>query len=598
MDIASNIPFDLRLIHKFPKEIEEQAVDFASTEEEIWNTDRATLTAEENDEIEIYFNSLDSNARLYLEALDIMPLDDSDIMEDESGRIYRIPSNESFTLYRSNGEYDALRVDVFRIAVFCEEKWFYGSFQILPKPMSYDEWYIMRDDLEKEIIGLAQDIVRRNIGIGDIKSEKIPPKALYDFLVIKKYSKNVLMALIDIADNPRNEIVTVYENRVKNNSGDFEFDSKTIRRYVMRSGSEPTYRVPIKTTSYDIQDNRLLKMIVTEYESKLNLFIELIDDVERFSNSPNSGGTIQYKNTWNKSLSSFKITALKLKKMTAILKNKEWYSQVEKINEPYIPHSFILDSRYSMLYQMYLELKKEEISIELDPQFSYTWKRSSYMYEMWCYFRVCHFMLGSYELITEWDFMFSEKMLFPFLEEKTTMLFEDEKRRIEIIYDSLLPMDKKQTRLDNPLFIAKPHSSSRNHNRPDIVLNVYDKETNWYLGSIILECKYRKLYSFWSNSSPRSSRGQLEAYYNNARSIYLLNGLGEKLQMHPVTKVIALTPDEQGEGKEQQEFNILVKKLKPSLDDSYINSLGEEILAQIHELEKRFETIKELSINL
>lgn len=535
---------------------------------------------------------------MYLEALDIMPLDDSDIMEDESGRIYRIPSNESFTLYRSNGEYDALRVDVFRIAVFCEEKWFYGSFQILPKPMSYDEWYIMRDDLEKEIIGLAQDIVRRNIGIGDIKSEKIPPKALYDFLVIKKYSKNVLMALIDIADNPRNEIVTVYENRVKNNSGDFEFDSKTIRRYVMRSGSEPTYRVPIKTTSYDIQDNRLLKMIVTEYESKLNLFIELIDDVERFSNSPNSGGTIQYKNTWNKSLSSFKITALKLKKMTAILKNKEWYSQVEKINEPYIPHSFILDSRYSMLYQMYLELKKEEISIELDPQFSYTWKRSSYMYEMWCYFRVCHFMLGSYELITEWDFMFSEKMLFPFLEEKTTMLFEDEKRRIEIIYDSLLPMDKKQTRLDNPLFIAKPHSSSRNHNRPDIVLNVYDKETNWYLGSIILECKYRKLYSFWSNSSPRSSRGQLEAYYNNARSIYLLNGLGEKLQMHPVTKVIALTPDEQGEGKEQQEFNILVKKLKPSLDDSYINSLGEEILAQIHELEKRFETIKELSINL
>lgn len=54
MDIASNIPFDLRLIHKFPKEIEEQAVDFASTEEEIWNTDRATLTAEENDEIGIY----------------------------------------------------------------------------------------------------------------------------------------------------------------------------------------------------------------------------------------------------------------------------------------------------------------------------------------------------------------------------------------------------------------------------------------------------------------------------------------------------------------------------------------------------------------
>lgn len=599
MDIVSNIPFELKLIRKFPQETEERATYFTNNEEEIWNGDSITLTAEENDEIEIYFNALDSNARLYLEALDIMPLDDSNIKEDRYGRIYRIPSNDNFTLYKSNAGYDALRVDVFKIAVFCENEWFFGIFQILPKPVSVAEWHMMRDDLEREIRGLAQDIVRRNMGLGDGKSEKLPPKALYDFLVINKYSKNVLMALVDIADNPRNEIMTTYESRAKNKSGNYKFDSETIKRYVMKSGAEPTYKVPIKTNSFDIQDNRLLKMIISEYENKLDQFIELIEEVEQFSNSPNSGGSVQYKNTWNESLSSFKESAFKLRKMTSILRNKEWFSKVGMLSEPYIPHSFILDSRYNMLYQMYLKLKREELCIELEPQFSYTWKRSSYMYEMWCYFKVCRFILRNYELVaTDWNFVFSDKVLFPFLKEKTTIVFEDGKSRIEIVYDAILPMEKSQTNLNNPLFIAKHHSSYRNHNRPDIVLNVYDKESNWYLGTIILECKYRKLYSFWSEGSTRSSREQLEAYYNNARSAYLLNGLGERFQMHPVTKVIALTPDEQGEGREQQDFYILVKELKPSPSDDNVNSLGKEILVQIHELENRFEKIKELTNGL
>ncbi|MCM1180551.1 MAG: DUF2357 domain-containing protein [Clostridium sp.] len=597
MDIVSNIPFELKLIRRFPQITEEKATYFISNESEIGNVDSVTLAVEENEEIEIYFNAIDSNARLYLEALDIMPLDDSNIMEDQYGRIYRMPSDESFILYKTNAGYDALRVDVFKIAIFCEEQWFYGLFQILPKPISVDEWCMMRDDLEKEIRGLAQDIVRRNMGLGNGKNAKVPPKALYDFLVIKKYSKNVLMALVDIADNPRNEIITMYENRAKNNSGYYKFDSETIKRYAMKSGSEPVYKVPVKTTSFDIQDNRLLKMIITAYENKLNRFIELIKDVEMSSKSPNSGGSVQYKNTWKESLSSFKETAFKLKKMTAILKMKEWYCQVGKLNESYIPHSFILDSRYNILYQMYLELKKDAICIELDPQFSYTWKRSSYMYEMWCYFKVCHFLLTSYEMTTvDWNFMFSEKILFPFLEEKTTVVFEDEKSRIEVIYDSILPRKKEQTNLKNPLFIAEHHSSYRNHNRPDMVVNVYNKESNWYLGTVILECKYRKLHSFWAENSTRSSRGQLEAYYNNARSIYLLNGLGEKLQMHPVTKVIALTPDAQGEGEEQQDFNILVKELKPSHSDNCIDSLGGEILFQIHELENRFEKIRDLPV--
>lgn len=593
MDTVYDIPFVLQLIKPFPKKEIQHATYFCLEENQLWKDDKVTLYAEENDEIEIFFNSNDPDARLYLDALDIMPLDSDNNMIDEEGCIYRVPSENSFILYKCNAGYDALRVDVFKISILCQGKWYYGTFQILPKPLSLQEWSMMKEDLEEEICGLAQDIVRRNIGIGKVFLGNMPPKILYDFLVIKKYSRNVLMALIDISENPRSEIKTKYTNVLKSKSGNCTFDSETVKRYAMRSGSEPTFKVPIKEIQFDIQDNRLLKMIIEEYEYKLNLFIDLLENIEKYNKVPNSGGTKQYKYVWIKSLTDFKEMALKLRNMTAILKTKDWYSNVSKIVEAHIPHSFIMDTRYNVLYQMYTDLKKENISIELDPEFSYTWKRSSYMYEMWCYFKLCRLLLEKYECDTkQWEYIFSDKVLFPFLEEGTNLKFESENIRLELVYDKLLPLNEKNTSMENPLFVARHHSELKTHNRPDIVINVFDKNIEWYLGSIVLECKYRKLNSFWDEKSIRSSRGQLEGYYNNARSIFLLGNFGKELQMRPVTKVFALTPDYSGDGKEQKDFNILVKGFKPTNDN--IGTLKEDIFEEIASLENRALSLKGL----
>lgn len=583
MDIVSDLPFKLQLIKRFPAMTVQNATVFYLNEHQMWCQNLATLSAEENDEIEILFESEDEEARLYLEALDIMPLDDGNVKEDESGEIYRVPSEKAFVLYKSNADYDALRVDVFKISVYCKNEWYYGTFKILPKPMSGQEWIMMKEDLEAEIKGLAQDIVRRNTGIGRFKEGDIPPKLLYDFLVIRKYSKNVLNALVDIAENPRYEIITQYENVPSNRN--CVFDAETVKHYVMKSGSEPTFKVPAKVTCYDIQDNRLIKMIVLEYEKRIQRFLDLLDAMDKYSTTFNSGASLQYKYIWRESITEFRETALKLKKMTSILKSKDWYFEVSDLSQPYIPHSFILDTRYNTLYQMYLALKKEEIQVELDPEFSYTWKRSSYLYEMWSYFKVCHILALKFNVAnTDWNFIFSDKVLFPFLEAGTEIAFEDEEVRIQVIFDNPLPTNKVETSETHPLFIARHHDSFRTHNRPDIVINVYDKRTTWYLGTIILECKYRKLNSFWSDNSMRSSRGQLEAYYNNARSRYLYGTLGEILKSNPVKKVIVLTPDIYGEGKEQRDFNILVKGFKPSETDNMINSLQEELLSEIQEM--------------
>ena len=593
MDIVSNFPFELKLIHRFPKYKEDIGNKFSKDEHDIWNENFCTFSAEENDEIEILFNSSDKQARLYLDALDIMPLDDATISEDELGRLYRMVSSDSFVLYSNDFSYDALRVDSFKISVFCQGEWYYGVFDIVPKPVSKNEWIMMRDDLEKEIQGLAQDIVRRNIGIGDYGDAKIPPKIIYDFFVIKKYSEQVMLALVDIAENPKCQIRTEYENVLSYNSYKYRFDAETMRRYEMRSGSESTLRIPVKRTCYDIQDNRLLKVILEEYDGKLVQFIKLIDEAEAFSNTSHFSGSIQYRNSWNQSLKDFKTTANKLKKMTAILKSQAWYADVNNIVEPYIPHSFILDTRYNTLYQMHMELKKEMMHIQLNPEFSYTWKRSSYLYEMWCFLKICHFCFDEYELNTaDWNFTFSNKILFPFLEEGTTVEFASNSIRIKLVYDKCLSLDNRKTGLDNPLYIAKNYGSCRNHNRPDILINVYEKKKNIYLGSIVLECKYRKLNSFWNENSTRSSRGQLEAYYNNARSTVLLAGLGKELNARPVTKVFALSPDDLAEGYEQEDFNIIIKTFKATDNNHKDNLLKEAIIKEIKELENRYEKLK------
>ena len=124
------------------------------------------------------------------------------------------------------------------------------------------------------------------------------------------------------------------------------------------------------------------------------------------------------------------------------------------------------------------------------------------------------------------------------------------------------------------------------HNRPDILIHVYDVEKEWYLGAIVLECKYRKINSFWTENGGRSSIGQLQAYYNNTRSDYHFGGKGKRLNIRPVKKVIVLTPDIHGDGRSQEDFGILVKSFKPTDTGELVESVIDQLNAVISELKE------------
>ena len=584
MGIVSNLPFELNLIQHFPVLKVQNASLFCHNRHDAWQQDVMTLEAEENDELQLYFYSKDRKARLYIELLDTVPNESGRIHKDEQGHSYCNVSKDKLILYKTSEEYDTLRVGRFLISVFCNDSWYYGIFQIAPKPMSMEEWTIMRDDLETEMKGLALDITKKRTNFGKHYNEEMFTGILHDFLIIQKYSKKVLMALSDISHNPRSEIKTVYENVKISNCANYRMDAQTMKRYAMTAGAEPVVKVPVKTIEYDIQDNRLLKKIVLLYEKKIKQFITLVEDMEK-----EAAEQKYFQEEWQLNLITFKETAIKLQKLTAILKAQEWYGHIGNLMDAYIPHSFILDARYNILYQMYQELKKKGVHEELNPAVTYTWKKSSSLYEIWCYFKICHLLQEKYSFVeSNWSAWTADGRIKPELCEDTRMTFENDKLRLEIIYDRLLPLSKFTTTVEKPLYIAKHHSESKTHNRPDIMLHVFSKEENYYLGSVLLECKYRKLFSFWYDNTSRSSRGQLETYYNNARSIHLLNGLGDVLQMHPVTKVIALTPDENGEGIWHWDFNIAVKTFKASKTKEWETSLKNELFGEIARIEERY----------
>jgi hypothetical protein len=277
--------------------------------------------------------------------------------------------------------------------------------------------------------------------------------------------------------------------------------------------------------------------------------------------------------------------AHKLRKITGILKTQDWYLQVSELSNSYIPHSFVLDTRYNVLYQMYLEIKNKEFRIALDPMFSYTWKRSSYLYEMWCYVKICRLLSCDFKMFEDdWKIIFSDKILFPFLETGKTVRFENEDTLFQVIFDKPLSFLHSETDNENPLFIAKQADYAKTHNRPDILINIFDKRNNWYIGSIVIECKYRKMNSFFSNTSQRSSLEQLEAYYNNARSEYLYGKIGKRMNIRPVRKVLVVTPDIVGDGKTKADFNIGVKGFKPTEGALFEDNLLQEIRSQIEEV--------------
>lgn len=575
MDTAYNLPFQAYLIVN--PNTSPQKNDFGPwTDIQLSHEpEEDCATIKENDEMDLYFNSTDKEARLYLDALECCPSSNR-IMVDDEGFVYCTPGEEVIKLYRSDSSYDALRVDVLQISVICGLNSYFSFLKIAPKQLSLEEWKIMRDDLETEIQGLAQDIVRRNIGLGDEAKGLLPPDDLYAFLIINKNAHAIMSALLDIKDKPKYKLKKRYEE--VDESKNREIDTETVKKYLQRGALNHTLFVPRRDIVYDIQENRLLKKIIKAYDEKLAHFIDVIYSTlnyrkQRLTRYPKHS---LYDEKYIQGLESYLATAEKLKKITNIIKSAEWFQTVKNPEDMFIPHSFAVDSRYGSLYRMYSEMNKRNFSVQLDPQYSYSWKKSSSLYEMWCYICICRSFLQQYtEVGLRVQDIFMKDHLFPFLKSGTKILLENEDSAVEIIYDSVLPKKSEQVKLyGHPLYITGKHT------RPDICINMYSKKSGWYVGSFIIECKYRSLKAFWYGNT-WSSREQIKAYHNDSKSPLFFNGFLDLFtSSRPVLHVFTFTPDIFDE-REYSDDQVTLLTFRPTKDRDIVEKVCERLIDEV-----------------
>jgi hypothetical protein len=392
---------------------------------------------------------------------------------------------------------------------------------------------------------------------------------------MQKYASKVLSALIALQNAPKYHIITNYIE--EDSSKAVKMDAVTIRKYLHSGGANAKYSVPVKQITYDIQENRLLKRIISIYDRELAQFINTVEGIVQYRQNTKKQEHRQYRILYEQGLKDFLDTAKKLRKITAIIKTQDWYQTVGLLRDGAIPHAFALDSRYGVLYKMYEDLRNPDFRVQLDPNYSYSWKKSSSLYEMWCYVKICRAFADRYDLLGDhWNLRFGSDLLFPYLANGVTMSFENELTRIDVIFDQFIPSKPSRTKLhDHPFYTVGKHK------RPDITIDVYTKKDDWYIGSIILECKYRKLSSFWQGYSEWSSKPQIQAYYTDPKSDLTYDGLGGILDVRPVQSVIVLTPDVLGNGKSDPNINTLIRTLKPDETNETLDSIMQIIENQI-----------------
>lgn len=576
MAIVSDLPFTLNFIKEY---LEPQTLCcelFYDSLKEALESKTPTVIVQENDPVSILF-SCEEEAKLYLDALDIIP-EEYDCKIDDRGRIYRNAEAEKFPLYMTEGnEFDVLRVDSFVIEIEVGDKHFYGWMQVVPKQLDQNEWEIMITDLEEIANGLSQDIVQRSIGLGDIPHIAIPPKLFREFLIFEKNSDKLLAALYDIAENPRFSIKTDYERF--DDSRDVALDSKSIREGLKKPHYSRHILAPKKSLCFDTQENRYLKKIIRFCIERIRDFKLTVENMlhnDEITQMPYARST-QYQRIYRRNLQQYLDTSDRIGKMLNVITLKEWYATVSDFSDGRSSHAFALDPCFAYIDKIYRALKNEEFKMRLDHVYSFSWKKSSYLYEVWSFLSICRMLGKKYEfdpaqLIRE----SGNGYLLPELEPGKQIEFINENTRLLVSYDRRLPTNADRCSVnDDPYFYDASDSDRRVHNRPDIRIDVFYLPDNIYIGSLVIECKYRRIKNFYRNQT-HNSLEQITSYYDSAQTTLYFNELALKHDIRPVVKVIVVTPDNAPLPRGRRSKHVVVRKLRPG-DCESLDILENEI---------------------
>ncbi|MED4116308.1 DUF2357 domain-containing protein [Priestia megaterium] len=558
-----------KVIFRQPKFKSEDEVlyinNFVTDEKSLYkipNTDIPVLV--ENVRLTLEFLCENSQSRLYMDGLDTLPtttlgenIDDEAYILPTSGDVIILYDNvtdkNKYLETHLEGYYPFIP-GYYRIRVLHDGVNYYARLKVMPKQVTEEQWVAMREEIEETLHGLAQDLIHRNATIDQNENLPIPVNLLRKLYIIKNDYYKWISALKAINENPRINIKKEYSLIPKGKAANI--DANSIRYKVRHPESANYTYSPNNIRSYDLLENQWMKKILSFILKDVNELLDYMnmykDKVKREISAElrfhdENHSQVRLKQRIIDEIKEYETFVKRVRGYCLPILKSEWMENINDEEPMYIPHALQLDQRYKRLHKLYRLLKGKEMSITLASQYDYYWKRTDLLYEIWGFLQLVkalqHELVG-FKVTRGWIFNVipsNQALQIPFLEPGTTIEFVKDDVKINLVYDETLPFKKEATKFEKPLF------STNNHNRPDARMDFYKDED--YLGSIIVDFKYRPIWHIWNNSKlegykQNHTMRQLISYGSNLTSPFTYNkkypGLWRRLKT--VHEVWAMYP--------------------------------------------------------
>ncbi|WP_061809640.1 DUF2357 domain-containing protein [Rossellomorea vietnamensis] len=512
----------------------------------------------ENKRLILKFTCEDENARLYMDGLDTIPMRYLEVGEDDVA--YLPPSPIPVVLYdnqkntSNTDSFYPLIPGYYRIKVVVKGLTYYSWLKIKPKQITEEQWVSMRNDIEESLHGLAQDLIRKNASIGMDSSVPIPIHILRKLYVIKKDFTKWITAIKEIQADPRMRIKKEYKLVLEGKARGI--DATSIYYRSRHPESRDYIYSPSNIRNYDLLENQWIKKIGRFIVREMNNLLDYLEKHKQmvqgeikkeYRYHETDHIQIRLKLKVLEELSDYELFVRRVRSECMLLLSNEWITEVEEPQSLLLPHSMHLDQRYKKIFTLYRNLKNEELSISLDNNYDYYWKRTDLLYEIWGFLQLVTGLQDEsvgFEVIKGWIFDISpnsKSIQIPFLEQGTTVEFKRGNLKLSLVYDESLPFKKEDTILSKPIY------ANYSHNRPDVRMDLYTEDE--YIGTIMVDFKYRPLRFIWDSSRLIGSRQtdtmrQLIAYRSNMESSFLYKKKypGQWHRYRPVHEVWALYP--------------------------------------------------------
>lgn len=552
----------------------------------------------ENKRLTLEFTCEDDSARFYMDGLDTIPMRYLDVGDDDVA--FLAPSSMPVLLYDAKND-AATNPDGFypfipghyRIKIMVNGVSYYSWLKVKPKQITEEQWVSMRGDIEESLRGLAQDLVRKNASLGIKSTIPIPVHILRKLYIIKKDFSKWISALKSIESDPRMRIRKEYTLVPEGRAG--KMDATSIRYRARHPESQNNIYSPTHSRNYNLSENQWIKRILRFIVREMNALLDYLEKHKEKVRQEIKREQLYHHNEHIQVRSRMKVLdelidyerfVSRIRGESLSLLDTEWLDGVEDKQPMSIPHVMHLDSRYRFLYQMYRILKNEEFNISLDASYDFYWKRTDLLYEIWGFLQLIdglqHESVG-FEVVKGWIFDInpnSKSILVPFLEPGTVIEFKRENIRLCLVYDETLPFKKEDTIFNKPIF------TNGSHNRPDVRMDIY--ESDEYIGTIMIDFKYRPLRFIWDSNKLQGSRQtdtmrQLISYRNNMNSSFLYRQKfpGQWHRYRPVHEVWAVYPkhDENFTPKNPMEnYRIRLMELTPLVEkDAFHRGIADTI---------------------